>query len=1356
MVKTMKRMLFKALVTWTVLVSLLTTPVLAEESVCAVVKIEILQELTLERQGFEAELKITNTLDAQAIENISVDVWFKDENEALVLASSDPNDVNAKFFIRVQSLDNISDVSGTGLINASEQAVIKWLIVPAPGTANGRERGTLYFAGADFNYTLDGVADSISVAPDTIYVKPMPLLTLDYFLPKEVIADDPLTGPIEATVPFTFGVRVKNNGIGDAKSLKIDSAQPKIVENEQGLLINFELLRSYVGDQQVANSLLLDFGDISPNQSKVGRWQMAVSLLGSFTEFTANFSHANEFGGQLTSLISATNTHFLIQDVIVDLPGRDAIHDFLAEGLPDPMVYESDGTTASVVDQSSLAALVYEQEVGEYSRYKLSMPATASLFYVQIEDTFNINKDLAYVTRSDGKSINSQNAWLSIKQNESGQWQDYINLFDGLGTDGYYFYFKQRVIPPEAPVIQFIPLKTTYEGNSVGFLVEASDPDANPVSLSAAPLPAGASFIDLANDSANFIWTPTLGQAGRYTITYVADDGSQTSSITSTIVVNPADDTDGDGLLDAWELSHFGNLEQDGSGDYDGDGISNQDEHDAGSNPAVPDGPPTPMIFSPALQGESSDLNVELIIEYNGYNGPHQVVYQFELYSDPTMTQMIDFYNAVPIDSSGFSRWSPTVLLQDNSHYYWRVRAYDGYTYSMWANGEFFANSENDLPSKPGLSAPLNGTSLEDSNALLEVSNSTDVDNDTLYYEFAVYLEPELQTPVAQSMILAEDVSGMTNWIVDQELNHGQSYYWQVKVTDEHNEFVLSDVFSFEWVITNQAPPAPQITSPLNNAELALTSAQLTAATVVDPNGDSLMYHYQVDLVNTFDSVGLQTFQVAVDPQLTDQSLALATLLDNQTYFWRVKAVDPQLAQSGWSTASFFVNTQNDAPSLPTIKNPGDGSWVDTLTPQLELYPSTDIDRDPIQYQFEVYLDANLTTLAQTQLVATPELMVSALADNDWYYWRARAVDNEGLASDWTSVARFFANDNNFDDPPSFIWLQPQQTQVLTPNSDVVMQWEDQDDDSSAVIALFYSANQDGSAPVIIAQNINEDDDAAADSFTWNIGEIATGTYYLFAQISDATSTVVIQAPGLIEAIPEPVIPGNVLVNAQPLIEMYEVYASPVVQTFSIMLDKQPEADVVVPLINPAASRLAIDKTSLTFKASDWNVPQVVTITPLNNCLVDGHINYEIGVDFAVSTDEAFHGIKGNDVNVLLYNDDPQVYEIDGQYSGQNFTICGFEQVDYSVQGSINHKYHFTVYGKNSTTSTFQKLIVKMNEKNLPIVRTKFSSDFAGIASQQIIGASNTVWIVVDSELPVINWINPDWYSLIITNQQVE
>jgi alpha-tubulin suppressor-like RCC1 family protein len=57
-------------------------------------------------------------------------------------------------------------------------------------------------------------------------------------------------------------------------------------------------------------------------------------------------------------------------------------------------------------------------------------------------------------------------------------------------------------------------------------------------------------------------------------------------------LVPSATDTDGDGMIDSWEMQYFGNLSHSGSGDSDGDGLTDMQEFSLGSNPmqANPDG----------------------------------------------------------------------------------------------------------------------------------------------------------------------------------------------------------------------------------------------------------------------------------------------------------------------------------------------------------------------------------------------------------------------------------------------------------------------------------------------------------------------------------------------------------------------------------------------------------------------------------------------------------------------------------------------------------------------------------------------------------------------------------------------
>ncbi len=112
----------------------------AEEPVCARVKIEIRQELTLERQAFDAHMRINNGLSHITLADVGIAVTFSDEEGNPVLASSDPDNSEAVFFIRLASMQNIDDVAGSGAVQPETSADIHWLIIPAPGASNGLDK----------------------------------------------------------------------------------------------------------------------------------------------------------------------------------------------------------------------------------------------------------------------------------------------------------------------------------------------------------------------------------------------------------------------------------------------------------------------------------------------------------------------------------------------------------------------------------------------------------------------------------------------------------------------------------------------------------------------------------------------------------------------------------------------------------------------------------------------------------------------------------------------------------------------------------------------------------------------------------------------------------------------------------------------------------------------------------------------------------------------------------------------------------------------------------------------------------------------------------------------------------------
>ncbi|MFO1323091.1 MAG: SdrD B-like domain-containing protein [Burkholderiales bacterium] len=408
-------------------------PAHAQDAVCAQVKIEIKQKLSLERQAFDAVMRINNGLDTDAVQNIGINLTFEDQNGNAVIATSDPSNTSASFFVRVDSLDGINAIDGTGSVAPKTTGEIHWLIIPAAGTGGVQPQGRMYFVGASLTYTLLGNTTTVAVTPDFITVKPQPLLALDYFLAGDVYADDAFTPAVEPPVPFTLGVRIRNVGGGPAAKVSIESAQPKIVDNAQGLLIGFQILDSYVNDQPAAKTLIIDFGDIGPGASAVGRWNMVTTLSGKFIDLTAAYTHADSLGGALTSLIQGVATHLLVHDVKVDLPGRDNVRDFLALDVDVLRVYESEGTDTVAIDQSAGATF----RVATGGTYDLAFPPTTGFAFVKVPDPFAGQAQPGAVLRSDGKNLPPENVWLSKTRNANLTWSYFVNFFDA-NTTGLY------------------------------------------------------------------------------------------------------------------------------------------------------------------------------------------------------------------------------------------------------------------------------------------------------------------------------------------------------------------------------------------------------------------------------------------------------------------------------------------------------------------------------------------------------------------------------------------------------------------------------------------------------------------------------------------------------------------------------------------------------------------------------------------------------------------------------------------------------------------------------------------------------------------------------------------------------
>ncbi len=524
--------------------------------------------------------------------------------------------------------------------------------------------------------------------------------------------------------------------------------------------------------------------------------------------------------------------------------------------------------------------------------------------------------------------------------------------------------------------------------------------------------------------------------------------------------------------------------------------------------------PTTPTLYAPALSSETSTQNPVLQISASTDPEGDPITYRFEISATSS-------FDAITASVSGITArgdvafWEVTPLLTDNILYYWRVLASDGSLNSPWMpTANLFVNTANDPPTQPAVSSPVNNVHVTSLTPLLSVTNATDVDMyDTLTYDFEIATDGGFTNIVRSINGVAQEAGGITSWAVTPALAEDYPYYWRGRARDSHGAASDWTNASFYVSATNSSPTAPKISSPEDTSAVATFRPTLTVKNATDSDQDPLHYVFEIDTVNTFDSASKQTSGLVAEGAGITIWIPSA-LTEDMTYYWRVKCNDG-VADGPWmATARFFVNTENEPPSVPTLNNPANGGQVTVLVPTLTLNASTDSDNDAVTYEYQVFSSSDLTSLVTSTTGAGISWVVERnLEDNTWYWWRAQARDVRGLASGWMATASLFVNDKGYNDPPSIAITKPGATEPATSALSYLITWVAADPDSNPEISLYYDQTGSGySGGTLIATGMHMSDPVS--SYIWAIAGLTDGTYYVYARIDDGNTNVQAYAAG--------------------------------------------------------------------------------------------------------------------------------------------------------------------------------------------------------------------------------------------------
>lgn len=417
------------------------------ENTCAQVKLEIQQKLVLTRQAFRGTLTIENR-SSNAIEDILVDVNSTNMETGFMATSREMQ-------ISIEKIEGFEgDKDGAWRLGAGKKGVATILFIPTKYAAP--ENITTYSFGGTLSFKDGSTTQNRSLYPVSLQVKPTPELDLTYFMQRDVYGDNPLTPDVvEPIIPAEFSVLIHNKGYGDANNVRMITKKPKIVENEKGLLIDFDIISSSLngGEKTMAldDDIATQFGTIAAGTASYATWDLTASLMGHFTEYDVSVTHVTDYGNPDLSLLDRVTIHELIHSMNATI-GDKVYRAWITNDEPDAEdapdhIYFANGT------DEELATLSEETRMEriDATHYRVTVPTNVprNWFYTTVANPAGkYAKILSITDETNNRPLDAANFWTTdytMKDGIDPQLDYRLHIADivsGKGTNTYIVEFE--------------------------------------------------------------------------------------------------------------------------------------------------------------------------------------------------------------------------------------------------------------------------------------------------------------------------------------------------------------------------------------------------------------------------------------------------------------------------------------------------------------------------------------------------------------------------------------------------------------------------------------------------------------------------------------------------------------------------------------------------------------------------------------------------------------------------------------------------------------------------------------------------------------------------------------------------
>jgi len=380
----------------------------------------------------------------------------------------------------------------------------------------------------------------------------------------------------------------------------------------------------------------------------------------------------------------------------------------------------------------------------------------------------------------------------------------------------------------------------------------------------------------------------------------------------------------------------------------------------------------------------------------------------------------------------------------------------------------------NQFPDPFVLLAPVDKSKVKSLTPSFSWQKAVDVDSpQSLVYVLQLSLSQTFSTTLLEFAGISGEV-----FRIPYPLADGTTYYWRVKAVDGQGGDTWSKeiwAFTVDLAASNQSPLTPVIVAPIAGELTA--NGYLIWSQSKDPDlGDVVSYTVEINNKAEFSNPLISQSGILGDQPIMGYAAALQVLSsgsanavclkissltesdklqDDKIYYWRVKAVDNNNAESNFTDAvsQFFFNRANSSPSQVIDGfSPADGLEVRTGNPEISWYPSADPDLSDhsgtLRYIIQLDDDGEFSNNYQYQYETNPGYTTvkisEMLTENMQWSYRIMTKDDEGMLSGFSDVQYFWVN--AVDEPPLAFSVLAPSNDYKASNDTVLIHWQEAHD----------------------------------------------------------------------------------------------------------------------------------------------------------------------------------------------------------------------------------------------------------------------------------------------------------------------